>query len=353
MGRDAPSERGVPRQRSMFRVHTVRSINEAPRRFAAAALLLASLASPALLASAPEPETAPDLEESATAPEPPVYAAATTADRVGRIMAPVMLNGLGPFLFIVDTGASHSAISPRLAATLGLTPSMDKPLTVQGSTGSNVAPTVLVDRLEAGDMILKRHRVPVIAQGVLADADGILGVEGFDNLRVTVDFGMNRIKISRFRERRLAGNWFSVPVTFEFGRLMVATGRIGRVPVKAVIDTGAERSLGNLALRTALKLDQAAQQEHTESQVIGATEDEQAANTITSPMILLGETALVGVDVTYADLNVFRLWDLMDEPALIVGMDVLGTVRALMFDYRRGELLFRLEGPLLIRRDQG
>jgi hypothetical protein len=34
-------------------------------------------------------------------------------------------------------------------------------------------------------------------------------------------------------------------------------------------------------------------------------------------------------------------------------MDVLGTARALMFDYRRRELLIRLDGPLLMRKDIG
>jgi predicted aspartyl protease len=283
----------------------------------------------------------------------PMYAAPTTSDHVGRIVAPVMVNGTGPYRFIVDTGASHSAISPALVERLGLVVSEEIRLTVQSSTGSDATPTVLIDKLQAGDMVLTRHRVPVISQQVLAGMDGILGVEGFDKLRVTVDFGKDRINISRYRDRNPAGNWYRVPVEFKFGRLMIANGKVGRVAVKAVIDTGAERSLGNLALRTALRLDEAAQQEHTESWVIGATAIEQAANTIASPRVVIGQIALVDVDVTYADLNVFRLWDLDDEPAMIVGMDVLGTVRALMFDYRRREMMIRLEGAFVLRRDQG
>jgi predicted aspartyl protease len=168
-------------------------------------------------------------------------------------------------------------------------------------------------------------------------------------MRMLVDFQLRQITIARHRSRHMAGNWYRVPVNFRFGRLMVAEGRIGRVPVKAVIDTGAERTLGNLALRRALNLDHAARQEHTESQVIGATAEQQAANTIRSPTILIGQTALVDVDVTYADLNVFQLWGLVDQPALIVGMDVLGTVRALLFDYRRRELMIRLDGALPVR----
>ena len=42
--------------------------------------------------------------------------------------------------------------------------------------------------------------------------------------------------------------------------------------------------------------------------------------------------------VTFGDFDVFRLWDLEHEPAIVIGMDVLGTVDAIMVDYRRGEL---------------
>lgn len=279
----------------------------------------------------------------------PLFVAPTTVDRVGRVLAPVLLNDRGPFRFIVDTGASRSALSPRLAETLGLTPSLDYPLELQGTTGSSVLPSVLIEHFQAGDMTLKGHRMPIIAQEVLADADGLLGVEALEGMRMLVDFQLHRITISRHRSQRMAGNWYRVPVTFRYGRLMVADGRIGRVPIQAVIDTGAERTLGNLALRRALGLDQTARQEHTESQVIGATAEQQTANTIPSPIILIGQTALVDVDVTYADLNVFRLWGLLEKPALIVGMDVLGTVRALLFDYRRRELMIRLDGALPVR----
>jgi len=316
------------------------------RRQALAALVAAALAP--RFAAASEATDASE-EAAETLAEPPLFVAPTTLDRVGRILAPVMLNGQGPFRFIVDTGASRSALSPKLAATLGLIPSLDYPLELQGSTGASVSPSVLVEHFQTGDMTLTSHRMPVITQEVLADADGLLGVEALEGMRMHVDFQFNRITISRNRSRRMAGNWYRVPVTFRFGRLMVAKGRIGKVPIQAVIDTGAERTLGNLALRRALRLDQAARQEHTESQVMGATAEQQAANTIPSPTILIGQTALVDVDVTYADLNVFRLWGLVEQPALIVGMDVLGTVRALLFDYRRKEVMIRLDGALPVR----
>jgi hypothetical protein len=132
-----------------------------------------------------------------------------------------------------------------------------------------------------------------------------------------------------------------VPVKLRFGRLMIADATIGKVSVKAVIDTGAERSLGNLALRTALRLDKAAQQTSTDSLVQGATAGEQAANSILAPRIRLGQAEIASLEVTFADLNIFRVWELEHQPALVIGMDALGTAKTLLFDYKRAELLIR------------
>src|SRR5215510_12559928 len=50
----------------------------------------------------------------------PLFAAPTRLDRIGRVMTAVMVNGKGPFRFVIDTGASRSTLSPHLAKALGL-----------------------------------------------------------------------------------------------------------------------------------------------------------------------------------------------------------------------------------------
>jgi hypothetical protein len=41
----------------------------------------------------------------------------------------------------------------------------------------------------------------------------------------------------------------------------------------------------------------------------------------------------------YGDFHIFKLWNLESRPAALIGMDVLGTVGALVVDYSRRELL--------------
>src|SRR4051812_15405230 len=79
----------------------------------------------------------------------PLYASPTRPDRIGRILAPVMINGQGPFRLTVDTGANQSVITQRLAETLGLAAS-GRSIRLNGVTGAIDLPTVVVDRLETG-----------------------------------------------------------------------------------------------------------------------------------------------------------------------------------------------------------
>src|SRR5690349_9680834 len=130
-------------------------------------------------------------ESTATAPPSPaepVFAAPTRLDRTGRILAPVMINGQGPFRLIVDTGASHSTLSLELAQSLGLEPSDEYALVLNGVTGTARVPGVLIDRLQAGDLAVKRTRMPVVQSTLMAGADGVLGLAGLEENHVLVDF---------------------------------------------------------------------------------------------------------------------------------------------------------------------
>src|SRR6185437_15424209 len=142
------------------------------------------------------PVSIPDPGMPSTTPDM-LFASPTRLDHVGRIVAPVMIDGKGPFRFIIDTGASSSTISPQLAATLGLSPAAQSTMVVNGITGTQEVPSVAISRLEAGDLIIQETRFPVIWAPLMAGADGILGIAGLTKETVFVDFRRNRVVISR------------------------------------------------------------------------------------------------------------------------------------------------------------
>ena len=65
-----------------------------------------------------ELEAVPDLRAVDTATQ--ADEVALKADASERMTVPVTVSGAGPFRFMVDTGANHTAISQELAARLGL-----------------------------------------------------------------------------------------------------------------------------------------------------------------------------------------------------------------------------------------
>jgi Aspartyl protease len=62
--------------------------------------------------------------------------ASTRRDRIGRIWAPVYLDGKGPFRLVLDTGANRSAITAKVVQTLGDSARSGSQATVRGVTGS-------------------------------------------------------------------------------------------------------------------------------------------------------------------------------------------------------------------------
>jgi hypothetical protein len=51
-------------------------------------------------------------------------------------------------------------------------------------------------------------------------------------------------------------------------------------------------------------------------------------------MISLGDVRIADVSLVYGQFHIFDVWQMNDKPALIVGMDVLGSVSAFRIDFR-------------------
>lgn len=102
------------------------------------------------------------------------------------VMIPVKVDGSGPYEFILDTGASTSAIDRRLVRRLAL-PKTGETANINGVTGAAALPVVRLDGWEVGGQKLKRTTMPMINLGTSA-----YGLLGSDELRrfgaVRVDY---------------------------------------------------------------------------------------------------------------------------------------------------------------------
>ncbi len=143
-------------------------------------LLVAAIACGTARAEPPEVTSTPGVSASPDAPvaevvvstTEPRYLAPTRRDRIGRIWAPVYLNGLGPFRLVLDTGANRSAVIQKVAGALGESARTTSTVRVRGVTGSAIVPVVRVDRMEIGDLVLEPAYLPVVPD-VFGGAEGI------------------------------------------------------------------------------------------------------------------------------------------------------------------------------------
>ncbi len=276
--------------------------------------------------------------------EDPLFATPTTRDRIGRVVVPVKINGQGPFRFIVDTGASHSTISPTAANALGLTSTTLPTIVLDGITGSTTVAAVTIDRLETGALLLERTAMPVVWVPVLAGADGILGAAGLTSQSLLVDFEHNKVSIAgnvgasmRTRSMRVHGARVA-------GGLLTIKTRVAGVWVRAVIDTGAERSLGNIALRDAVLGNKGRGEVARVTSVYGATKDVETGELLKVPVVVIDALRIENVELVFGDFHIFKVWDMANEPAMIIGMDVLGTTTALGIDFKHHDLYMASQG---------
>lgn len=303
--------------------------------------MLSCLLLPALAQETAGPPPLADIAQlpdiTVAAPEPK-YVAPTTRDRIGRIWAPVLINGEGPYRLVLDTGASRSAITDRVADRLRLPIYTDSVL-LRGVTGTAVASSIKADTLEVGELLVENVTMPIVADA-FGGADGVLGAEGLQDKRIVIEFRADRISVSRSHRQSAPPGFMRVPFRWSGSKGMRVDVAIGNVRAVGLIDTGAQVTVGNLALREALARRRQRDGE-METVIIGVTQDIQRATTVQVPSISAGEMIVRNPHIKFADLHIFDHWKLGQKPAVLIGMDVLGVLDTLIIDYRRSELQIR------------
>ena len=280
-----------------------------------------------------------DLSEIVVQAPEPRFAAPTLRDRIGRIWAPVLINGRGPYRLVLDTGATHSAIVPQVADSLGIPIGNFNVIRVTGVTGTAIVPMISVDRMQMGDLLMSPSNLPVVAD-VFGGAQGVLGTEGLSDKRIIIDFAHDTVVIRRSRGELDRAGLTTIPLRQLHNHLLVMDVMIGNSHAKAILDTGAQVSIGNLALRETLV--RRHEQDLRKSEIEGVTLEVAQGDMMRAPPISMGGLTLKGVNITYGDMYIFDRWKLNGQPILVMGMDVLGSVDELVIDYRLRLMQLRL-----------
>jgi len=159
-------------------------------------------------------------------------------ESLNLIFTSVMINGKGPFDFAIDTGATQTVISEKLAATLGLQPITSTVVFGIGGVGKVETKIYRMEELTAGDVKVKNTPVGTFNDPLISQfADGILGTSIFSDFIVTVDYPSNQLLLSRKRSAPPSGAEV-LPVWF-FSNLLLLPLDVNGKRGNFIIDTGA------------------------------------------------------------------------------------------------------------------
>jgi hypothetical protein len=261
----------------------------------------------------------------------------TVLDIYRRMTSAVRVAGAGPYQFVVDTGANQSVISAELAAQLGLTLGPAQPL--NGVAGVEMTPTVTC-QLQLGPRPPRQATLSVLQASAMG-GPGMLGLDQLDDARLTLDFFRQTLSIDSGPALPGIGDSFQMKAERRDGPLTLVDANLAGIPVTAFLDSGAQDTIGNMALRQ-VAITRYPLTPWSQVPIYSVTGQTAVAEFADLPALRIGGVTLPTWPIAFADLHIFRLWNLIDRPAILIGVDVLSRFETVCLDFRHDEVRFRL-----------
>ncbi|MEO9132167.1 MAG: retroviral-like aspartic protease family protein [Sphingomonas sp.] len=261
-------------------------------------------------------------------------------DAAARMTVPVTIGSAGPYQFIIDTGAERTVISRELAAMLGLSPGRDVRLTAM--TGTSNVGTVVIPSLTVSNIASKPIEAPALLS-VNLGAPGMLGIDTLSGHSLSIDFEKNSMTVKPSAKRGHSDareNDIVVQARSAYGQLIVTQAFYRGRRISVVIDTGAQVSMGNSALRARMRRELKKVPEQI--RLTSVTGQTMLADYTQIERLDIGGVGFNHLPIAFADVAPFRKFGLTKQPALMLGMDALRLFRHVDVDFANREVRFSL-----------
>ena len=255
-----------------------------------------------------------------------------------RLSVEVLVNGKGPYRFVVDSGADTSVVGLNIARALELP--LGRPAVLNGMTARHIVDRVKVDSLTLGPTVVRDLELPALRETDLG-GQGLLGIDALLQQRLMMDFEKKLIKIEdASKPARTYPGEIVIIGKRRRGQLILTQVSADGLPLDAVIDTGTEITIGNLALRD--RLVKRGRDKIWTIPAVGVTGVTVQLQLAHIRELQLGPVVLRNVPMAFADVPPFELFGLADEPALLLGTDILESFRRVSLDFKARKVRFQL-----------
>lgn len=244
-------------------------------------------------------------------------------DSAARVTVPVSIDGKGPFPFIVDTASERTVIASELANNLQL--ERGRRVQVHTVSGPVISDTVLLPKFAIDGRALAPKAAPHFAERNIG-AMGIIGLDVLKSQKIVLDF--RRATMAMNAEPRPAPEWdgesILVTARSRLGQLVLTNAGLGPEDesIWVVVDTGAQFSIGNGALRRFVMRERGLG-EQQKMDLISVSGEKMEADYIVVRRLRIGGMIISQLPIAFADVHPFRRFGLTRERALLLGMDVL------------------------------
>lgn len=256
-----------------------------------------------------------------------------------RMTVAVTIEGKGPYRFVVDSGADSTVIGAKIAEALALP--LGAPVLLNGMTDSVRVSRVLVDELGIGDSTIHNLELPVLKERDLG-GEGMIGIDALVEQRLMMDFEKRTIRVedAKVPAPKMDGE-IVVTARRRRGQLILTQVSANRQAVDAVVDTGSEITIGNLALRN--KIIRNDPSKVVTVAVTGVTGISMNLQIARIAEMKIGSITLRDVPIAFADLPPFEVFGLDKQPALLLGTDILENFRRISLDFKGRRVRFQLK----------
>lgn len=263
----------------------------------------------------------------------------------GHIIVRATINGLGPFKFAVDTGASISVVFDRTRKRTGLELIEGERVVIQGMVSSGAFPLTTIGEFKIGGESWTNARVASMPaeSAAFTKFDGILGIDFLRQYAIGVSVSDQAVRLyaPKLVSERLYRGWTTIPMR----PLQVGSGNattytinlhINDIEIPAMLDLGTSSNLMNWYTAKAIQVRARKPRQGTE--LSGAIETEPVVAELKVEQLRIRTILWRNRTFLISDFPIFEVLGLEGRLVAIIGPKMFDE-RDFVIDFERERML--------------